>query len=142
MPRKEKEMDKEVFVLDSFALIAYLEEEPGAAVVRNLIKKAADKKCTLKLSAINWGEVYYNVARNRGREAADQWLILMEQLLIEVIDVDRSLIMGAALLKSKYALSYADCFAAALAQRENCPVLTGDKEFKQLSSVVKVQFLP
>ena len=134
-------MVKEVFVLDSFALIAYFEKEPGAAMVRDLIEKAADKVCVLKLSAINWGEIYYNIARNRGADAAHKYLMLIEQLLIEVVDVDRDLIMEAASLKSRYALSYADCFAAALARRENCPVLTGDKEFKQLTADVKIRFL-
>ena len=135
-------MDKDKFVLDSFALMAYFQDEQGAVTVRHLIKKAKDKACVLKLSAMNWGEIYYNIVRSKGTEAAQQYLILMEQLPVEVVDVDRRLIIEAALLKSRYALSYADCFAAALAQRENCPVLTGDKEFKQLPPVIKVRFLP
>jgi len=128
-------------VLDSFALMAYFQEEHGAVTVRNLIKKANTKSCVLKLSSINWGEIYYSIVRSKGTRAGEQYLILMEQLPVEVVDVDRRSVMEAALLKSRYALSYADCFAAALAQRENCPVLTGDKEFKQLLPIIKIQFL-
>ena len=48
---------------------------------------------------------------------------------------------NAARLKSKYALSYADCFAAALAKEKDCPVLTGDPEFKKLHEEIKISWL-
>ena len=134
-------MPDRMIVLDSFALMAYFLREKNGDAVQHLIKQAKNKTRILKLCAINWGEIYYNIVRGKGVQAAEKYLMLMEELPVDIVDVDRSLIMEAALLKSKYALSYADCFAAALAQRENCPVLTGDKEFKQLPPAIKVQFL-
>jgi predicted nucleic acid-binding protein len=41
-------------------------------------------------------------------------------------------IWEAALLKAKYPIAYADAFAAALAQKYGCPLLTGDPEFRAI----------
>ena len=48
-------------VLDSYAVIAFLEDEPGADVVRNLILKAEDGKVKLAMSVVNLGEVWYAI---------------------------------------------------------------------------------
>jgi len=44
-------------------------------------------------------------------------------------------------LKSRYPVSLADCFAVALAQSLECPVVTGDPEFRKLEDIVKVEWL-
>jgi len=59
-----------------------------------------------------------------------------------LVDVDRSLALAAAYIKGFHRLSYADCLAAALAQRLNGAVVTGDPEFKQIESLVTVEWLP
>ncbi len=41
-------------------------------------------------------------------------------------------IWNAATLKSRFPISYADAFAAALAQKYNCPLVTGDPEFRRV----------
>ena len=134
-------MSKNVFVLDSFALMAYFQEERGAAAVQGFIKKAQHKDCVLKLSAMNWGEIYYNIVRSKGPVAGQEYLILMERFPIEVVDIDRGMIMEAASWKARCAMSYADCFAAALAQREGAAVITGDKEFHQIAHEIPIHWI-
>ena len=93
------------------------------------------------ISIINWGEIFYIMFRYKGKEVAQETLILIEQLPVEIVDVNRELVYQAAQLKAKYPLSYADCFAAALAKQKQCPVLTGDPEFRRLEGEVKIDWL-
>jgi predicted nucleic acid-binding protein len=41
-------------------------------------------------------------------------------------------IWHAASLKGRFPISYADAFAAALSQKYNCPLVTGDPEFQSV----------
>jgi predicted nucleic acid-binding protein len=76
--------------------------------------------------------------------AADGALVWLEGLPFRFIEANRDLTMEAAKLKAQYALSYADCFAAVLAQRVDAAVVTGDEEFEQLerAGVVDIEWLP
>jgi len=50
-------------VLDSWALIAFFEDEPVADTVEELIHRAALDRRKLLMSVITWGEIYYNTMR-------------------------------------------------------------------------------
>ncbi len=128
-------------VLDSYAVLAFLENEPGAGKVEALIKKARDAEKPLLMSAINWGEVYYIVRRGSGTERADETMRAIETLPIEVVDADRVQTRAAAAFKATKKMSYADCFAAALAQVRKAELVTGDKEFKQVVDVIEIEWL-
>ncbi len=54
------------YVLDSFALLAYLEGEPGMPRVRSVLEGAAAQRHTVYLSLINLGEALYITERERG----------------------------------------------------------------------------
>ena len=58
------------YVLDSFALLAYFGNEPGAETVEQLLRQAQDETVTLHLSLVNLGEVYYITQRERGQDVA------------------------------------------------------------------------
>lgn len=129
------------YVLDSFALLAYLGGEPGAAAVEQLLQGARDQAVKLFLSLINLGEVYYITQRERGRDKAVETLVLLDQLPIRQEPIDRPLVLSAASIKARYAISYADAFAVGLAQRLKAPVVTGDPEFQKVAAVIKVVWL-
>jgi predicted nucleic acid-binding protein len=38
-------------------------------------------------------------------------------------------------------MSYADCFAAALAKIKNCELVTGDPEFREVEKEIKINWL-
>jgi predicted nucleic acid-binding protein len=44
-------------------------------------------------------------------------------------------------IKARYALYFADCFATATAQPENAVILTGDPEFKNVETLVEIDWL-
>ena len=50
-------------VLDSWALMALFNEEPGAGEVEKLLTQAAAERHKLLMSVVNWGEIYYSVMR-------------------------------------------------------------------------------
>lgn len=128
------------FVLDSFALLARYWAEPGARRVEELIESPTDE---LWITVVNFGEVFYRIAREEDIESAEVALLWMEMLPVQVVDIDWSLARGAAAIKAGYALAYADCFAAALAQRLGAAVVTGDGEFRPLErdGVLAVEWL-
>jgi len=125
-------------VLDASALMTFFEDRAGARAVEELLGKATDAKCPLLMSVVNWGEVYYSVWRTRGEGVAKRKLLEIAQLPIEIIDADSALTRLAASLKAEHNLPYADCFAAALAQSRKAPLVTGDKDFERIESLLKI----
>ena len=95
----------------------------------------------LFLSLMNWGEIYYSVWKSKGEVLAEQSLLAMRELPVKLIDINYDLVYQAAKFKGQHSLSFADCFAAALAKIEDCPVLTGDKEFEAIKEKITIIWL-
>lgn len=127
-----------VRVVDSYSLLAYIEGEGGAEKMIEVFQLARDSGRDLLLSAVNWGEVYYITLREAGQERADQVAHLISSLPIEIIPADLELTKQAAVFKSKHRISYADCFALALAKQRKAELVTGDKEFREVEKEVKI----
>lgn len=66
---------------------------------------------------------------------------MISRLPIEVIPADLELARQAAGFKATQKMSYADCFAAALAKLHKAELVTGDKEFKQVEGHVKILWI-
>ena len=128
-------------VLDSHAVMIYLQREKGFQRIIQILKEAEKGQTKIFLNLINWGEIYYATYRSHGEKAAEETLLLIEELPITLVTSDRALIYLAARFKSQHAIAYGDCFAAAMAQREKCPVLTGDKEFKKLEGQILISWI-
>ena len=128
-------------VLDSYSLIAYIEAEAGKDTMIEIFRSARDSGRHCLLSVVNWGEVYYITRREAGQQRADEVAHLIHTLPIHLVTVDLELAKQAAILKSGKKMSYADCFAAALAQHRRVELVTGDKEFKQVEKEVKILWL-
>lgn len=129
------------FVLDSFALLAYLQDEPAASRIEKLLENAVKEKCQLFLSLINLGELLYITERRGGVAKAQDTLALIRQLPIQVGPADEQLVFAAAHIKANYTLSYADAFVVAIAVQENACILTGDPEFHAVESLVTLEWL-
>lgn len=134
-------MKKTKFVLDSYALIAYLENENGAETVQKILEKSEAGAYQILLSVINWGEVYYSIYRTKGEKSASDCLDIIDQLPIKLVIADKKQVYASAKIKSAYAVAYGDCFATALVLQNSCQVITGDKEFRKLGSLVNVLWI-
>ena len=131
--------NKPTYLLDSFALLAYLNNEPGGGRVLEVLGLAKSHKCRLVMSLINFGEVLYITERTRGLPAAQTVQALVESLPLELLGTSRDLIWDAAHIKASHVLSYADAFAVASAMLENAIILTGDPEYRAVDDLVKVE---
>ena len=79
------------------------------------------------MSWVNAVEVYYRVERDHGREAADEVLGELRQLVeLELPGVAR--MVETARLKARLPIALADCFALATASARGLRLITGDPE--------------
>jgi predicted nucleic acid-binding protein len=137
-----KTRNAKAYVLDSFAVLGYLQNESSASFIRDLLKQARKGTIDLWLSLMNYGEILYIVERERGLQAAQRTIGIINQLPISIADVDRHMVFSAAHFKARYPLSYADAFSAVLARDRNAALLTGDPEFKVLEAEIDIHWLP
>lgn len=128
-------------VLDSHALVAFLREEPGSEIVRKMLEKAAERDAPVLMTEVNYAEAQYIIRRKEGDDA---WAAIASELPVMPIEfhpADRRLADAAAEYKSRYKLSLADAFAAALAKLKKAELVTGDPEFKALQKEIKITWL-
>jgi len=130
-------------VLDSWALIAFFEDEPQAGAVEEILDQGAKEKHRLYMTSVNWAEVYYTTMREVSQEAADHLAQVIANLPIDIVGIgdDLKLARQAAIYKAGHRLSLADAFAAALAKEKRAELITGDPEFKQLEKEIKILWL-
>jgi len=136
MPRKPK-----AIVLDSWSIIAYLEDEPSGQKIADLIADANEEEIPLCMSVVNAGEVWYIIAREISEEEANSSIKQLCELRIQLKDADWELTQEAARFKSQHKMSYADCYAGALAKTMKADLVTGDKEFKAIEDVVAIYWV-
>ena len=131
-------------VLDAHALMVLFNDEPGADEVEKILIKAESGSPKLLMSVVNWGEIYYSILRGASQGMAETKAHEIAGMQIELVPVDADdleLVRQAAAFKATRKMSYADCFAAALAKIKNAELITGDREFKQLARDVKIHWL-
>ncbi len=129
------------YVLDSYALIAYFEDEAGADQVERILRQFIEGKAKGYMSVVNWGEVYYNTMREGGVAEAEKVILQLDKYPVEIVEANRDLSYEAAKLKGKYRIAYADCFAVALSVKMNAILVTGDPEFKKLKERLSIQWI-
>ena len=132
------------FVLDSYAVIGYLENESFSGRIQQFLTNAKKGDPRLYFHAIHLGEVFYITMREQGQTLADLAYSRIKALPLKIVDhIDERLLLQAATLKANHSISYADCFAAAMSIINKCPLLTGDPEFKSLEKegLITVEWL-
>lgn len=128
-------------LLDSFAILAFLNKESGFEKVKSLLREAERSKEPLLMNEINIGEVYYMTAKARSHEQAEDFLHRLETLPIQAVANSFAAVLEAARLKARFPISYADAFAIATAIRMDAVVVTGDPEFRQVEHLVTIDWL-
>jgi len=128
-------------LFDAHAILKWTQKERGYQKVKSLLVACREQSALGYMSQINLGEVYYKTIRAVGLEEAKKFLENFFRLPLSIILPDSELIWKASEIKAEYAISYADCFAAATALRYEAAILTGDPEFKKIQSFVAVEWL-
>lgn len=132
----------ERYLFDAWAMMAYFQnEEPAAEQVSQWLEAALRKKVDAYISIINIGEVYYRVGKVLGAQQAEDILNDLVSLPVQVIPVENELVLSAARWKMRHAISYADAFAAATAEKLNAVLVSGDPELIALKDKLKLAAL-
>lgn len=129
------------FLLDSFALLRFLQKEPGGEVVRDLLYQAQREQAACLMNIINLGEVLYTTRRRFGAEARMRVFIAVRQMGIDILPCPDELVFRAAELKAAFAMSYADAFALASAIEHKAVLVTGDPELRQAEHLVRIAWV-
>ena len=128
-------------VLDAHALMVFLEDEPGADRVREILMQAEQRTLRLLMCVVNLGEVWYSIARVTSARVAEETIQEIQGMEIEILEADWEMTRQAADFKARGGISYADCFAAAAARLNQADLLTGDAEFRALEQDIKISWL-
>jgi len=126
------------FVLDTSALMTFIEKEAGAERVRDVLLKQ-----TIIIPWLSILETVYISQRELGEEEALTRYALLTKLDAEIIwDADEALLLNAARIKSTHSLSLADSVIAAIATQRNAILLHKDPEYEPLQDVLEMEILP
>ena len=128
-------------VLDSYALLSFLREESGSNIVAQTLEKAGQRNQPVYMTEANYAEVQYIVRRKEGEVVWDLIARELQAMPIEFHPVTREIADIAADFKTRFRMSLADAFAAALAKLKRAELLTGDSEFKVLEKEIKIHWL-
>jgi predicted nucleic acid-binding protein len=123
-------------VLDSWAILEWMNDrQPASETVHSLLSEAEAGRTRLLMSAINVGEVYYFLRKEYSEALAEFWREASRTFPITVEVPTLEDIWNAAVLKGPFPIAYADAFAVALAQKYNCPLMTGDPELRRVDQL-------
>lgn len=130
------------YVLDSFAILAVVFDEPATDRVSEILEHGRLGTANVAMSVVNWGEMLYIVERRTSEVDADRVAAMLDAVPVEIVPVDKPLARRAARFKAQGGMSYADCYAAALAFLRKAIVVTGDPEFRSVEGLLRVEWLP
>ncbi|MDA1275793.1 MAG: PIN domain-containing protein [Verrucomicrobia bacterium] len=127
-------------VFDTSAFLTLTGDEPGAEQVQSHVTDAIAERIQLHASFVSLVE--YITLQEEGAEVAPQRLAEVRTLPVQWPHSDDALCSAAAKLKAAHRISFADSFAAALAQRLDATLVHKDPEFDALHGIVKLAGLP
>jgi ribonuclease VapC len=120
------------YVLDASALIALVNEEPGADKVGPLMPHSV-------ISAVNYCETIQRLTRSGIPQ--EEVKLVLTQLVAPPIPFDETLAYVAASIHGRsraHGLSFGDCACLALARSLELPAVTAEKEWEKVDVGVKI----
>jgi predicted nucleic acid-binding protein len=131
------------YVLDANAVLRYLSvsEGQGTHKVRALFEQAERGQARLSMSVIHLGEVLYVLLKHVGESRARHYVQVLQHV-VTMVEADTAQALGAAEMKHKYKLGYADSFAAMLALTLKATLVSADPAFEKLGKTLKWVRLP
>jgi predicted nucleic acid-binding protein len=131
-----------VTVLDAYAVIAFLRDEPAADQIRPLLE-AGDGA----LTAVGLAEVLDHLVRLAGADEDDAVLDLAQLGLLDAIPINAGTGNAAGRLRSRHyhrtrcPISMADCIAAEIARATRRPLATADPDLLDVCHTEHVEVI-
>lgn len=132
-------MSDKRYLLDTSALVAYLENEVGASEVETILRAGAVQVPWTALL-----EVYYiSLQEMDEEEALFRFASIRSAPEIEVLwNLDEALLLTAGQIKATNRVSFADALIAAYAIQHDAVLVHKDPEFDLLGTQITVRHLP
>jgi len=130
------------YVLDTSALVAYIENEEGVGEIENLFSKALDDEIELFISVVSCIEIFYTSWREQGEKVARERLKLIEDLPLIQEPINEDLIHIIGEIKAERQRSFADCCIAGLAKFKRVTLVHKDPEYEQIENEIQQLKLP
>jgi predicted nucleic acid-binding protein len=133
----------DIFVLDSSAVLRYIDREAGGIRVRGIFESAAADQAEIYISAVQWGEIAGRLRKRIGANGQKRALENLGQLGLQIIPVTAERAVHAGELRVDRKIAYADAFALDLAMQSPDRVLvTADYGLKAVADLARIEFLP
>ena len=131
------------YVLDSSAVLRYLDGEAGSDRVAEIIGDHLAGRCEAVICSLHWGEIAGQTCKQRGPKTMESVLSRLSTFGIQVVAVEADRAVRAALIRFKTAIPYVDAFGVELAGDSRDRVfVTADFDFKAARRDVAIEFLP
>ena len=131
-------MSESKYLLDTSAILTFLEDEDGAERVESLLRQEE-----IILPYLVLLETYYITLQEQPEDVADKRYALLKQLPAIILwEVDEPTLLIAGRFKAYHRLSLADAIIAAFAQRQGAILVHKDPELESLTEFVQQEVLP
>ena len=134
--------DPERYTLDTSAIVAYFEDEPGAEQVERILGRARAGELEVNASFMTFMELLYRIWNRRGEQAGKAAYLRLKALPVKRVELNERLLVTAARIKASHSLSVADAWIAATARTTRSTLVHKDPEFKALGAEIVVLELP
>ena len=131
-----------VYVLDTSALLAYIENEDGVTEIESVLLETLDDRHTLYVSVVSCIEIFYISFQEQGQVVATERLELLKELPFIQEPLDENYIAAVGAIKATHAMSFADCCIAGLAKKKNAILIHKDPEFELVEHEISQHKLP
>ena len=125
------------YVIDASAVLALLQNEPGADYVRARVERTSSI-----ISAVNLAEVGYKMAEHGLSGAQVQEAMIEFGVEVRPFDAEQAMILADLYVSTKrLGLSLADRACLALARLMGLPALTADHAWRDVDSDIEIELI-
>jgi predicted nucleic acid-binding protein len=126
------------YLLDTSAILAFMEDEDGAERVEEILKQ---EQAIIPFPVFL--EAYYISLQERSEAIADRRYAMMRQLPVtEIWTTNEPTLLTAARIKANFRVSFADALIAAFAVQNEAILVHKDPELDALQGKVQQETLP
>jgi ribonuclease VapC len=131
-----------LYLLDTTALLAFIEDEKGADEVEKVLREAYINKARVLASFMSIMEGYHCLLKKGNEEGARDFYLYMKVLPVEIIGVDEKLIIKAGEIKTNFPLTTAESWVVASAMEYKAILVHKEPSYEVLSSLIPMVTLP
>lgn len=136
------ESNGETYILDTSAILTFIEDEDGSDVVNELLIKAEKGKLRIWLAFVSITEVFYITLQERDETEALRRIGLIQSLAVQVKESNEDINLKAGHFKAHNRISLADAYIAAVCVLNNWILVHKDPEFEKLVPMIREYRLP